>query len=76
MAKRLTEVFQVRLTPELKKSLDRGADRLGLRSSDVARIAIAEYVGIGRSNQPLCGWALETQIREKNTQGGRMRDEN
>ena len=38
----LSVVFPVRLTPSLKQALEFEADRLRLRPSDVARMALAE----------------------------------
>jgi hypothetical protein len=41
---RLSERFQLRVTPSLKRALWRKAARLRLRPSDVARMALAQAV--------------------------------
>jgi antitoxin component of RelBE/YafQ-DinJ toxin-antitoxin module len=39
--KKLTEFIQVRVSRELKNSLDAEASKLGLRTQDIVRMAIA-----------------------------------
>ncbi len=44
MSERLSELFPLRLTPSLKRALEREARSLGMRPVDIARLAIAQAV--------------------------------